>query len=701
MAKGFNIATMLAKSGRLGGETDVAKVTEKLNNASVAKTGFTIATLLAKTDAVKSHPIVADASVPKSLTRPSEAGEPSITSVPNLTPPSYIEPLEPEDNSVSLIAESFSSAVMSKLKDDGATSFIYTPKIHTEKLSVSDTAVGMDGNSITYSERQMEAINAVANGESVIIIGPAGSGKTTCSRGAINAVIDGKAVGRIPAGHKYIPEGTPGIVICAFTRRSVNNIRKVAPPALKNSCITVHKLLEYEPTIEWDDAKGKEVKRFKPKRNKTYNLPSEIKVIVIEESGMLSVELHKQLIAALPNPDDVQFIYLGDLCQLPPPMGDAILGYKMNELRTIELDRVYRTGADSPITSFAWDIKSGKVIPELSKKDPSNPLRKCFPHFDKLNAESNGVVTLKAWQNPLTPFSCNQTAATFMIREFKEGRYDPEEDVILIPFERAFTRGSHEEMVSTINVNNLIAGTLSKERGDPVHEIIARGQKYYYAVGDKVLVDKEDGYIEDIKINPKYIGELPQEASVNLSRTGVNTDGVNYMEAGEVDIDLILDSMADSEDDVTNAASHIIVVRFGDVTREISNAGGISGMLLGYAITVYKAQGSEWRNVYGIIHKSHAVALNNEMLYTLVTRAKESLTILCEANSFYKGVQSRQIKGTTLEEKAAFFRMKTKEEIVGTHAKVIASMGRKKGQPVQATVSSDADVMSLFNFGSK
>ena len=61
--------------------------------------------------------------------------------------------------------------------------------------------------------------------------------------------------------------------------------------------------------------------QFLPARNQYNPLPPEIRVIVIEESSMVSVELFELLKLACPH--DVQFIFLGDIQQLPPTFGTA------------------------------------------------------------------------------------------------------------------------------------------------------------------------------------------------------------------------------------------------------------------------------------------------------------------------------------------------------------------------------------------
>ena len=113
-----------------------------------------------------------------------------------------------------------------------------------EKLGTEVT--GMHGETITYNTQQQKFIDLASSGESCVLIGAAGTGKTTCSQGAMSALLAGSKIPVLKAdGHKHLVEGTPGIVICSYTRRAVNNIRKVQSEELKNNCITVHKLLEY------------------------------------------------------------------------------------------------------------------------------------------------------------------------------------------------------------------------------------------------------------------------------------------------------------------------------------------------------------------------------------------------------------------------------------------------------------------------
>jgi exodeoxyribonuclease V alpha subunit len=89
----------------------------------------------------------------------------------------------------------------------------------------------------------------------------------------------------------------------------------------------------------------------------------------------------------------------------------------------------------------------------------------------------------------------------------------------------------------------------------------------------------------------------------------------------------------------------------------ISTASEVNSLLLGYVLTVHKSQGSEWRKVFLILHQSHNIMLQRELLYTACTRPREELYIICEPNSFEKGILSQRIKGNTLAEKAEYLKL--------------------------------------------
>ena len=540
---------------------------------------------------------------------------------------------------------------------EGGVSAIIPAPINTIAESIQSAGVGnfsgtnQYGATITYNDEQQEFINLAVAGSSAVLLGPAGTGKTTCQKGAIAALISS---GRIPTisdtyGHKYLVQGAPGIILTSFTRRAVRNLKRAVSSDLESNCITLHKLLEYQPVYyeiyDEEADKYKTTMRFEPTRNSQNPLPQSIKVVIFDESSMISVALFEQLCNALMH--NVQFLFVGDIQQLPPVFGPAILGYKATELPVIQLDKVYRQAMESPIIALATSIRRGETQQLLTERLVTR------------NDEIKSSVTLHPWKKKLHAEVALLTCAKFFKEAYNSGAYNPDEDQILIPFNKSF---------GTDELNKHIAQHIARCKQRLVHEIVAGYNKHYYAVGDLVLFDKEDAEIISISKNGTYIGKRAQPASLTLDYWGHDSErngaSAKQIEAelDDVDMDKYLDAIAAVADgeDKTNTASHVITVRMIDSEEEVSidSAADVNNLLLKYALTVHKSQGSEWDKVFVIFHQSHNTMIQRELLYTAITSAAKELYVICEPDSFQKGVASQKIKGTTLEEKLEFFKGK-------------------------------------------
>ena len=505
------------------------------------------------------------------------------------------------------------------------------------------------GNVITYNAEQQEFINLAVSGVHCVLLGPAGTGKTTCQKGAVNSLIQS---GRIPVisdtyGHKYLTQNSPGIVLTSFTRRAVRNLKRAMPDDLKSNCITIHKLLEYQPvTYEVYDEEADKYKitmRFEPTRNSQNPLPNTIKTIVFDESSMISVTLFEQLCNALLH--KVQFIFVGDIQQLPPVFGPAILGFKASEVPVVELTQVYRQALESPIIELATQIRMGNPLDELKEKF--------------IKETHCGKLTLHPWKKKLHAEVALLTAAKFFTAAYDANQYDPAEDQILIPFNKSF---------GTDELNKHIANHIAKKYGKPVYEIIAGYNKHYFSVGDLVLFDKEDAEIVSINRNGTYLGKSPKPNSVTMDYWGFDS---KQKQEENVDLDLesidaFLEAAASTTEEKVNTASHIVTVRMIDSGEEISleTAAEINTLILSYALTVHKSQGSEWERVFVVLHQSHNTMIQRELLYTAITRAKQELYVICEPDTFTRGVVNQKIKGTTLQEKLEYFKGIKKEKEV-------------------------------------
>jgi hypothetical protein len=237
--------------------------------------------------------------------------------------------------------------------------------------------------------------------------------------------------------------------------------------------------------------------------------------------------------------------------------------------------------------------------------------------------------------------------------------YDPDQDIVLSPY--------NVNDAGTENINAQIAQFLGLRRDAPVYEILAGMNKHYLAVGDRVFAYKREGVITSINRNGKYIGKTPKVEGTSLTRWGIRigtgTSGAEEsfeLEASNYE-NMDVDNIPDVEENVKRAASHVVTVEYDDGSIDsLDGSGDFSknNFSLGYALTVHKSQGSEWRKVFFIVHKNHARNLNREMLYTAVTRARTHCMIIDHCGVFEKGLEAQRVKGNTVEEKIQWFNSK-------------------------------------------
>lgn len=494
---------------------------------------------------------------------------------------------------------------------------------------------------VVLNAQQQSVIDLALAGQDVVVVGAAGTGKTATLTALVAAMLADTDIDMMTdTGHKHLLPGVPGIICTSYTRRSVSNTKRVLADISYN-CVTIHKLLEYAPqfySVLDADGNQRNTMRFVPTRNANRKLDDAITLIIIDEAATVPIELYNQLLDAIANVDNVQFIYLGDLNQLPPVFGASALGVQGAKILRakpaciVELTHVYRQALESPILRFAHRILQGDPIPAES-----------------LQGEwcANPGLYVRPWKKRINPELALLTAAKFFKDAYAVGSYDPLRDMILIPQNVGF---------GTIELTKHIGLMLARAHNRKIYEVIAGFSKYYYSVGDSVLFDREDAEIVSIEHNAMYRGQPPKPAALTLDYWGHDT--VHHDQQGTNDADFDEDTfltarLADQEDRFTEA-SHVIGLRFvNDDSNEqityINTSAEVNKLSLAYALTVHKAQGSEWRRVFIVLHHCHARSLSRELLYTAVTRAREELYIICEPESFVNGVVNQRVRGESLE----------------------------------------------------
>ena len=495
---------------------------------------------------------------------------------------------------------------------------------------------------------QQSAVDAAIKGNSFCLIGSAGTGKTTDTKAMIAGLLQSNRIPMIEKSTKMLSKDTPGIALIAYTRRAVRNIAKQMSEDFKKHCMTFHSLVEYAPeTVETILPSGgvKISKPFLPQRNAKNKLPSSLKVIFIDEASMFSLDYFKVLCDALPDPDAVQFIYIGDINQLPPIYGDGVLGLQMNRLPVIELTEVYRQALESPIIKYALMIKDNNLPREF------NCLTKEY-----VEESPAGKVTFRPWKRKVDMeegmFQINTLLTGWVNTDF----INFEEDVILCSWGKKF---------GTIEMNKSVATALAKKNDRDVFEIIAGYNKHYFSVGDKVLVDKMDAIVTKIAKNVRFLGKSPQPHSVTMDYWGWGSTGSDLTDGLTPDdiLDLYSDVLGDVTDRVAQA-SHAMTVQMvdSDIEKTVNTAAEFNAIELAYCMSVHKSQGSEWRRVFLISHEIHSKMMLRELVYTAFTRASKELYVIMPPTMLKQAANRAKIKGETLAEKILWFKKRLEEK---------------------------------------
>lgn len=599
---------------------------------------------------------------------------PTVQAAPTVQPLATTQSLK--ERLAAMRAASASASASASLEPTVARTESLAHKLNAEAQQRKQQAIAIeqatsqrtDANSLPFSEEQLAAIELAQIGKSFCLIGAAGTGKTTTVREIVRQVL---------IAHGYDNTGADPIALVSFTNRAVRNIRKaingitetkIRDRGLAN-CKTIHKLLEFSPKyydieVPREGGKGftmKQTMRFEPTYN-MYNPMEHYKLIIIDESSMLGLALFKQLVEACPN---AHFIFIGDLNQLKPVMDDSVLGFKLGELPVIELTRVYRQALESPIVGFQHKFTlAGKLLGDSS--------------LAKLTAESNGQLVFQPITVNREPEVLAKVFANAMLKHMDNGEYTPCVDAILMPNYKNF---------GSFWVSLWIAQELGKRRDAVVHEVravqhpISESPMRYFAIGDFVIHAKEEYFIADIRPNAAYTGRTLQAPSRDITRIGSYTSG---NKAVTQDFESVLWEV-EQEVEQREVCSHFITLvpasgcsNLEDAQNNLSiecvavtlnSRKDVGDLEFGYAITIHKSQGSEWRKVFLAVATHARNMRTRELLYTAMTRAKEQLHIYyspdsamgANDNGIARCIRNQEIKGKTWREKVETFNLKRAE----------------------------------------
>ena len=316
-------------------------------------------------------------------------------------------------------------------------------------------------------------------------------------------------------------------------------------------------------------------------------------VIIIDEFSMVDISLAYHLFKSLD--DDTKIIIVGDSDQLPAVgagdiLNDLILS---KEVSVVRLDEIHRQSKDSTIIRLAHDINHGYVPSDVTELKPDRRFITC----DDSNIISLTQKTIDVYLNQLHMQNDDIDEEDYLLKE-KEALVN--EIQVLVPLYKgtlgidAFNHYLQEHF-------NPLSKTSPKQ--------IVYGNKKY-RIFDKVI------------------------QLANRSEKNVMNGDIGYVH-----------SFIELEGEIEGL---IVRYNFGDVDYNMDELDDIS---LAYAISIHKAQGSEFKLVIVPFSFKYYIMLKKKLIYTALTRAKKYLIMIGRLDALRKGILSIEEKRhTRLEE---------------------------------------------------
>lgn len=325
--------------------------------------------------------------------------------------------------------------------------------------------------------------------------------------------------------------------------------------------------------------------------------PIDADVIIVDEASMVDIYLMNYLLNGIYQ--GTKLILVGDTDQLPSVGPGSVLKDIINSkrIKTIFLDEIFRQAAQSKIIVNSHRVNDGEYF--LNKEEQEG-LKDDFFYIKEKNQDImlDQIISL-----------CKGRLKNF-------GDYDFFENIqILSPTKKGLlgTKELNKKLQEELNPSS------DEKNEKKVGEVIFRE-------GDRVM-----------QVKNNY--DIYWEKGNTLSLTYENGTGIFNGELGKiVKIDFLNKQIKILFDDEKEAW-----YAFSDMDQ-IEHA---------YAITVHKAQGSEFDVVIMVVTQSSAMLLTRNLLYTGLTRAKKLLILIGNDNVVKFMIQNAdtKIRNTGLEYK--------------------------------------------------
>ena len=425
---------------------------------------------------------------------------------------------------------------------------------------------------------QLSALTVALTNRFAIITGEAGTGKSYVLNSLVAGLIElyGKGV---------------DIRLAAPTGKAARRMQEAIAATTESISITnpitaatIHRLLGYSP--QFDPPWG-------------YNAENKLEadIVIIDEAGMLGAELGYRLLDAI-DPARTRMVFIGDHQQLPPVDAGNVLRDLINSRMVphIELTEVMRQAGVLKANSVG--ILRGfcaKTEPKREVAPGENPI--IAPWYLLTHCVDTGDIqrnVVNIIENELPKFGYHDALSWQVITPQRNTAVGVNELNVLL--QQLWQRVKYSRDIPT---PDMLGANGAKKR-------VSSYAKFY--PGDKIMQIKND---YDLGIMNGTIGIVVEVDTINPNRDGTPGD----KETGNKNI------------------KYITVQFAGEPTPTYipADSDHLNALTLAYACTVHKYQGSEVPVCVVVCATAHTYMLSRNLLYTAVTRARESVVIVGES----------------------------------------------------------------------
>lgn len=306
---------------------------------------------------------------------------------------------------------------------------------------------------------------------------------------------------------------------------------------------------------------------YNPKKGFTYNSQNKLPydVVIVDEFSMVDIYLMKSLLLAI-DTENTRVLFIQDPSQIPSVQAGNV-SFDMIDSKiipTTTLTEVFRYG-EGGLATIATKTRNGEKFIEDDFTGIKNfGLKKDFTFISVQQEASLGYLT--------------------KIYEKIYNKIQNAEDIMVLS---AYNVGQY----GTININNKIQELINpKDKDKKELSYKHDGEIITFREGDKVIQTKNNYKIKD---------EDGEESVVFNGNTGM----------------------------IEKIQNNTMYVNFdGEVLKY--EKGDIDNLMLGYAISIHKSQGSQSKYVIILAPKAHKFFLNRNLLYVGETRGKSNVYLI-------------------------------------------------------------------------